>query len=248
MDKIVEICAGSYQDCLAADRGGAQRVELNSALCVGGLTPSLAALRRVKEDTKLKVICMVRPRAAGFCYSREEAAVMLEDAGIFLENGADGIVFGFLKENREIDIDNTARMAELAHRYGKEAVFHRAFDVTPEPEQAMELLIAHKVDRVLTSGQKQMAVEGIPLIRKLQEQYGGDIQILPGSGINAENALKILKETGVSQLHSSCKSYLADLTTTTGEVSYSYLTGVHQNDYDIVDKDLVEKLVEICFR
>lgn len=244
-DIIVEICSGSYQDCLAADLGGAQRVELNSALCVGGLTPSLAMLRKVKEDTKLKVICMVRPRAAGFCYRREETAVMMDDAGILLENGADGIVFGFLKENREIDIDNTVKMTELVHRYGKEAVFHRAFDVTPGPEQAMEQLIACKVDRVLTSGQKRTAVEGISLIRKLQEQYGRDIQILPGSGINAENALRILEETGVSQLHSSCKSYLTDLTTTAGEVSYSYLARPHQNDYDVVDKDLVKKLMRI---
>lgn len=247
-DIIVEICCGSYQDCLAADRGGAQRVELNSALCVGGLTPSLATLRKVKEDTKLKVICMIRPRAAGFCYRREEAAVMMDDARIFLENGADGIVFGFLKENREIDIDNTAKMTELVHHYGKEAVFHRAFDVTPESEQAMELLIACKVDRVLTSGQKRTAMEGISLIRKLQEQYGRDIQILPGSGINAGNALRILEETGVSQLHSSCKSYLTDLTTTAGEINYSYLAGLHQNDYDVVDKNLVDKLIKACFQ
>lgn len=247
-DIIVEICCGSFQDCLAADRGGAHRVELNSALCVGGLTPSLATLRKVKEDTKLKVICMVRSRAAGFCYRREEAAVMMDDARILLENGADGIVFGFLKENRKIDTDNTVKMTELVHWYGKEAVFHRAFDVTLEPEQAMELLIACKVDRILTSGQKRTALEGVPLIRKLQEQYGRDIQILPGSGINAENALRILEETGVSQLHSSCKSYLTDLTTTAGEVSYSYLAGRHQNDYDVVDKDLVERLTKACFR
>lgn len=247
-DRIVEICCGSYEDCLAAGWGGARRVELNSALGVGGLTPSLATLRKVKEDTKLKVICMVRPRAAGFCYSEEEAAVMMDDARIFLENGADGIVFGFLKENREIDTDNTLKMTELIHRYGKEAVFHRAFDVASKPEQAIELLIACKMDRVLTSGQKRTALEGIPLIRKLQEQYGRDIQILPGSGIDAENALRILEETGVSQIHSSCKSYLTDLTTTAGEISYSYLTEPYQNDYDVVDKDLVEELVKVCFQ
>lgn len=245
-DKIIEICCGSYKDCLAADQGGAKRVELNSALCIGGLTPSLATLEKVKEDTKLKVICMVRPRAAGFCYGSEEIEIMMKDAGIFLENGADGISFGFLKKNGEIDIDNTAKMTELVHQYGKEAVFHRAFDVTPGPERAMEQLIAHKVDRVLTSGQKQTAAEGIFLIRKLHKQYGGDIQIMPGSGIHAKNAPEILKETGVSQLHSSCKSYLTDLTTTAGEVSYSYLDEFHKNDYDVVDKELVEKLVNIC--
>ena len=245
MDKLIEVCAGSYQDCLAADRGGARRVELNSALCVGGLTPSLATLRRVKRDTKLQAICMVRPRAAGFCYSPEERAVMLEDAEIFLENGADGIAFGFLKENREVDMVHTERMTALIHRYGKDAVFHRAFDVTPDPDKAMERLIASQVDRVLTSGQKKTALEGIALIRTLQVRYGKEIQILPGSGVNGANALKILEETGVSQLHSSCKGYLTDATTAFGEVSYAYLPGTHSYDYDVVDQALVEKLVNV---
>ena len=96
MERIVEVCAGSYQDCIAAYKGKATRVELNSALSVGGLTPSLASLRRVKKETNLQVICMVRPRAAGFCYEKEDVEIMFEEAKILLENGADGIAFGFL--------------------------------------------------------------------------------------------------------------------------------------------------------
>ena len=96
MKRIIEVCAGSYQDCLAAYRGGAQRAELNSALSVGGLTPSVAALRRAKQETSLKIICMVRPRAGGFCYDEAETKIMMEEARLLLENGADGIAFGFL--------------------------------------------------------------------------------------------------------------------------------------------------------
>lgn len=95
MKRIVEVCAGSYQDCIAAYKGKADRVELNSALSVGGLTPSVSSLRKVKEETNLKVICMVRPRAAGFCYDEDDEMIIMEDAQLLLDNGADGISFGF---------------------------------------------------------------------------------------------------------------------------------------------------------
>ena len=94
MERMIEVCAGSYQDCIAAYQGSAKRVELNSALSVGGLTPSVASLVRVKQETDLTVICMVRVRAAGFCYEKEDVEIMLEDAKILLEHGADGIAFG----------------------------------------------------------------------------------------------------------------------------------------------------------
>lgn len=244
MKNVIEVCAGSYQDCLAAWRGGADRAELNSALSVGGLTPGISALRRVKKETGLKVICMVRPRAAGFCYDADDAEIMFADAELLLENGADGIAFGFLKEDGSVNTDLTGKMVSLIHRSGREAVFHRAFDVTPDPFAAMEELIGCGIDRVLTSGQQAKAMDGIELIRALQGKYGSRIQILAGSGINASNAAEMIKSAGVHQIHSSCKSYSCDPTTGKNGVSYAYLTPPHEMDYDVVDEELVRKLVE----
>ncbi|MEF9967879.1 MAG: copper homeostasis protein CutC, partial [Longicatena sp.] len=181
----IEICCGSYEDCLAAYKGGAERVELNSALHLGGLTPSVGSLIKSKQDTNLKIITMVRPRSAGFCYSKEDIEVMLMDAKILLENGADGIAFGFLNNDGTIDITNTKKMIDVIRLYpNKEVVFHRAFDCTKDPYAAIETCIELGIDRILTSGLQAKAVDGIELIKDLMLKYGEKIEILAGSGIN----------------------------------------------------------------
>ena len=154
MDKIVEICCGSYEDALAAYRGGAKRIELNSALYLGGLTPSLASLILTKKHTDLKVITMIRPRGAGFCYTDAEFETMKMDAELMMQNGADGIAFGCLDADGNIQLEQTKEMIAIVKKYGGEVVFHRAFDCVQDPDQAMELLIAMGADRVLTSGLK----------------------------------------------------------------------------------------------
>lgn len=245
MKNVIEVCAGSYADCLAAEKGGATRVELNSALSVGGLTPTLATLKRVKKETSLKVICMDRPRAAGFCYDENDTTIMMDDAKVLLENGADGIAFGFLKEDGQVDVVKTKTMCDLIHSYGKEAVFHRAFDVTPDPFAAMESLIACGVNRVLTSGQKAKAMDGISLIGELQKKYGDKVEILAGSGMNATNAMEMIEKTGIHQVHSSCKGYETDPTTEKNGVTYAYLTEPHAMDYDVVREELVRNLCQV---
>ena len=240
----VEICCGSYQDAQAAYHGGARRIELNSALSVGGLTPSLTVLRRIKKEMDLKVICMVRIRAGGFCFDSMDIELMMEQAMVLLEAGADGIAFGFLTKEGDIDYKSTKKMTDLIHAYHKEAVFHRAIDVTKDIDQAMMDLISCGIDRVLTSGQKEKAMEGIHTIARLQKLFGEKIEILAGSGMNALNAREMLMTTGIQQIHSSCKSFKKDPTTQRGNVSYAYLSAPHEMDYDIVDEDLVKKLVE----
>lgn len=238
---LFEVCAGSVQDCINAQLGGADRVELNSALHLGGLTPSLAMLKLVKEKTSLKVICMDRPRAAGFCYDDVEIETMFEDAKILLENGADGISFGFLNSDATINVTETKKMVELIHQYQKEAVFHRAFDCVDDPMHAIKQLIDCGVDRILTSGLQPTAMQGASVLEKLQSEFGNRIELLAGSGINANNIRALKGQTGLHQFHGSCKEWCKDPTTTVGNVSYAY----HESDdYDCVSLEKVKSIVQ----
>lgn len=241
--RVIEICCGSYEDCLAADKGGAKRVELNSALHLGGLTPSLGSLIKSKQNTDLKIITMVRPRSAGFCYSNEDIEVMLVDAKALLDHGADGIAFGFLNQDGTIDVTSTKRMMSVIRSYpNAEAVFHRAFDCTANPYEAIETCIELGIDRILTSGQEAKAIDGKALIKELVLKYSDKIEILPGSGMNDTNAVAFMNETGVNQIHSSCKDWKIDPTTTMNGVSYAYH---NENDYEIVSEKKVKQLITI---
>lgn len=244
MKRVVEVCCGSYYDAKQAALGGAERIELNSGLMLGGLTPTASAVRLVKRDfPKLQVIAMVRPRGAGFCYSEEEFMVMEEECRELLKAGADGIAFGFLREDGSVNKAWTGRLAEIIHQAGKEAVFHRAFDCVEDPAASMECLINLGIDRVLTSGLESKAVEGAALLEKLQRQFGDRIQIIAGSGVNAENAAALMEQTGITQVHSSCKCWLPDPTTVRNGVSYSMVSGEMESCYDAVSAKLVEALV-----
>lgn len=244
MEKVVEICCGSYEDALAAFRGGAKRIELNSALYLGGLTPSLGTLVLTKKYTDLKVITMVRPRSAGFCYSDADFAVMKADTELLMKNGADGIAFGCLDQDGRIQEEQVRQIVEIIDAYKGESVFHRAFDCVEDQYGAMEQLIGMGVCRVLTSGGRAKAMDGAARIADLQKQYGERIQILAGSGVNAENARELMEKTGIWQVHSSCKGWLCDPTTQGPDVSYSYTKYPDKNAYEVVDEALVKRLVD----
>ena len=244
MEKVAEICCGGYEDALAAYHGGAKRIELNSALYLGGLTPSLGTLILTKKNTDLKVIAMVRPRGAGFCYSAADFEVMKADAELLLQNGADGIAFGCLNENGEIEENQTREMTGIIKKHHGEAVFHRAFDCVQDPCKAIEILIDIGIDRILTSGGQEKAVDGIELLAKLQKEYGERIELLAGSGMNAGNAAELMERTGIRQVHTSCRGWLPDPTTEGPQVSYAYAEPPHRKDYEAVDKNLVKKLVD----
>ena len=245
-EPIIEICCGSYYDALQAAGGGAKRIELNSALMLGGLTPGTATLKLVKQNIPdLKVITMVRPRGAGFCYSKEEFTVMEAECIELLEAGADGVAFGCLLEDGKLDIEKNNRLLSLIKMYNKEAVFHRAFDIVSDPFETMEELIRMGVDRVLTSGLQAKAVDGVEIIKALQERYGTQIQILAGSGVNASNARKLMEETGIWQVHSSCKDWITDPTTKANGVSYSMVSGEREMMYDVVSAKLVKQLLNV---
>lgn len=211
MSILFEVCCGTADDALQAAAGGTDRIELNSALFLGGLTPSLGALQVVKAGCGVPVVCMVRPREAGFCYSETEFAAMQADAKALLAAGADGLAFGFLHPDGTVDEARTRCFVQLCGE--KEAVFHRAFDVTPDRDAAIKTLIACGVKRVLTSGGAVSAPAGKDELRRLQQTYGEQIEILPGGGIRAENAAQLAAYTGVTQVHGSARSVVADTST-----------------------------------
>lgn len=196
---LLEICTASLDDALEAQAGGADRIELNSSLLQGGLTPSLGTLIEARRRLTIPIMCMVRPRGGGFCYTDNEMAVMERDAELAVAHGADGVVFGVLTGEGEIDLPRNRRL--LARLGPAQPVFHRAFDVTPDPFRALEQLIDLGVTRVMTSGQEESVYNGCALIRQLIERAAGRIEILPGGGINRFNLRDVLERTGTDQVH-----------------------------------------------
>ena len=239
---LLEICCGSLDDVLAAEAGGADRVELCSALFLGGLTPSLGSLVNAKERLRIPVMAMVRPRAAGFCYSATEIEVMERDVAHFVDHGADGVVFGILKPDRTVDVERCHRIRE---RIGeRQAVFHRAFDVVPVPVRALDELIDLGFTRVLTSGQQNTALQGSAVIGKLVEHARGRIEILPGAGIRTNNVRELIRATGCSQIHTTAFRRLDDPSTIGSHIQYGSVLNPSESAYDLTDSNEVRRLRE----
>ena len=186
-----------------AEAGGANRVELNAALKLGGLTPSLGTVAEARQRMSLPLMVMLRPRPGGFFYSPADFAVMQRDADLLLEEGADGIAFGILTEEGNIDVVRCRRIVKQIIAAGREAVFHRAFDVVPDPEEALEQLIDMGVSRVMTSGQEASAYYGAKNIARYIAQAAGRIEVLPAGGINRFTIADVLARTGCDQVHAS---------------------------------------------
>lgn len=208
-DVKLEVCCGNINDVLAIQGLDYDRIELNSALELGGLTPSIATLKAAKRLTDKPICCMVRTRGAGFTYSKAEIDVMKKDAELLIENGADGIVFGFLDESGKIDVDALKEMREITK--GKDLVFHKAFDLIEDKEEAIAILIASGVDRILLMNENNEDFEeALVRIGNYQTKYGDKIQLLPGGGITEDNILHVLSITGTTQIHGTFKEVIDD--------------------------------------
>lgn len=208
MSILLEICTASAEDCALAEKGGADRVELNCALMLGGLTPSLGTVREARAITRLPIIAMVRPRGGGFCYSASEFNVMQRDVELFLAEGVAGVALGILTPEGAVDLDRNKRLIKLAA--GREVVFHRAFDVTPNPLLALDQLVDLGVTRVMTSGQEASAYNGANNIAKYIQHAAGRIGILPGGGINRFTIADVVVRTGCDQVHASLTTISKD--------------------------------------
>jgi copper homeostasis protein len=197
-DFIVEVCCGSIDDAIEAQKAGADRIELNSSLFLGGLTPSIGTIVETKKVLSIPVMVMIRPRSGGFCYTENEIKVMEYDTKLALDSGAEGIVFGILKDDGTIDERNCEKIMKIIDT--KEAVFHRAFDVVKDPFEALDKLVSLGLNRVLTKGQQNTFEEGEELLRELIGYAKGRIEILPG-GCRPYNVKRIVKELNCNQVH-----------------------------------------------
>ena len=243
-DILVEVCCGSADDVIEAFKAGADRAELNGDLFHGGLTPTVGSLLVAKRETGMKIMTMVRPREGGFCYTDAEFVVAVEDAKQLLAAGSDGLVFGFLHEDGTVDAERTAVLTRLALSAGKEAVFHRAIDVTPDWHAALDILIDLGVTRVLTSGQEPDVAYGTETVREMISYAAGRIQILPGAGITLRNFRRIVEETGTRQIHLAAHRQLADPSVHNNRsIFYGGCLYPPEDRFSITDREYISSVV-----
>lgn len=199
----LEVCVDTVESAIAAEKGGATRLELCGNLIIGGTTPSMSLLEIVKEYVKIPVYVIIRPRFGDFCYSDLEFEEMKRQVILVKEHRADGIVIGILKPDGSLDKERLKILVDLAE--GIPITLHRAFDVCRDPFEAMDVALKLGISTILTSGQKQTALEGVDLLSELIKVANGKIDIMPGGGINSHTVAEIAQKTHAKSYHVSGK-------------------------------------------
>ncbi|MGK9082646.1 copper homeostasis protein CutC [Brucella intermedia] len=202
MSVLLEVCVDSAEGLYSAIEGGADRIELCSALELGGLTPS-QALMELASTVPIPVYAMIRPRAGSFCFSAEDEVIMAADIGNARNAGLAGVVLGASLADGSLDVTLLERL--IAEAKGLGTTLHRAFDLVPDAETALEQAIALGFERILTSGLTLTAEEGLDNLRHLAGKAGKRISIMPGSGVSAGNVGRIIEATGATEVHASCR-------------------------------------------
>ena len=242
----IEACIGTLQSGIEAEKGGANRVELCDNLAEGGTTPSAALIQMTKERLKIPAAVMIRPRHGDFLYSDLEFEIMKKDIEFCKTVGVEAVVFGLLTPDGQIDCQRTMRLVESAGNM--QVCFHRAVDLSRDYFEAIEQIINCGCTRILTSGGANKAVEGFENIRKAQELYGNKIEIMVGSGINAENVSKF-HSVGIRNFHLSGKVQIDSLMTyrkegvSMGAISADEEYKITQTDYRKIEE--VKKVLEL---
>lgn len=202
-DYLVEICANSVKSGIEAQKGGAYRIELCAGIPEGGTTPSYGDIALARELLDIKLNVIIRPRGGDFLYNELEHRIMLKDIENAGKLGVDGVVFGCLTPEGDIDMVKNKELIEAAGNMS--ITFHRAYDMCRDPFESLEKIIELGCDRILTSGQQPKAYEGISLLKELIRIAGDRIIIMPGSGVNSDNIAKLALETGAKEFHLSAR-------------------------------------------
>lgn len=200
---IFEVCCGSLQSAINAQEAGAHRVELCSALSLGGLTPSYATIEKARKLLNIDINVLIRPREGDFLYESDEVAVMVGDIRTCASLGVQGVVIGALDPLGNVDMDCCRALVATARNFGLSVTFHRAIDRAYDIYTALEDAISLGVDRILTSGGKPSAYEGMETIAQMNKIADGNVIIMPGAGINPTNIREIITTTGVREIHFS---------------------------------------------
>lgn len=203
----LEVCVDSVDGLLAAVEGGADRIELCSALEIGGLTPS-AGLLRTASDCPIPVVAMIRPRGGDFCFDEEETALMLREIDAVADAGLQGVVLGASLPDGQLNLRTLARLVKRAAGLGLRCTLHRAIDLCPDLAQATRLAIDLGFERILTSGGQKSAPQGLAGLARCFEAAGGHITIMPGAGIHADNVQLLRESLALTDVHASCSEPL----------------------------------------
>lgn len=203
---ILEICTDTLASSIIAEKAGADRIELCADLCVGGTTPSAGLVRQVKSRLNCPIVMMIRPRSGDFCYTQEEIETMKADILFAKESGIEGVIFGVLTPDGEIDTTVMSELIKLSRPM--EVVCHRAFDMTKDALKSLETLISLGVDRLLSSGFSNSAPDGIETLRELRIHSNNRLTIMPGGGVNKNNIHDLILKSGANEFHLSGKTAL----------------------------------------
>ena len=242
---LIEACVTSAESAMNAEKGGALRVELCENLIEGGTTPSAGMITKTREHISIGLFVMIRPRGGDFCYSEIEFEIMKEDVKTAALLGADGVVAGILHPDGTIDVERMAELKALSGDMG--FTCHRAFDMTADKFRALEDLISIGVDRILSSGGKNKAPEGISLIRQLIDRANGRIIIMPGSGVNEDTVSEIRKNSGAKEFHVTGRSlYPGRMKYRNPDISMGGHAEVPEYDQIITDPEKIRRIVDMA--
>ncbi|MEZ2338268.1 copper homeostasis protein CutC [Mucilaginibacter sp. RCC_168] len=242
----LEVCANSVTSALAAQEGGAVRVELCENLKEGGTTPSHGQILMARSLLHIKLYVLIRPRGGDFLYSDLEYKIMMADIRYCIDAGCDGVVIGMLNPDGSIDTGRCLEMARLARQWGLGVTFHRAFDMCANQDKALEEIIEMGCERILTSGGKSTAMEGATVINHLVQKAAGRISIMPGSGVSEANVADLVHFTGVTEVHSSARtSVQSKMQYKNDHILMSNEPG-DEYSIDLTSVDRVRKLVELA--